>query len=90
MSERYERRPGVTEREVGEAAFLVDPTTDSLYHLNATAAALWRLLAEPIDAGEAAEVLKAAFPDAPPDRVETEVAGLFADLAGRGLIRRCG
>ncbi len=45
-----------------------------------------RLLAEPVSANEAADVLHAAFPDTPRERIDTDVETLIAGLRRAGLI----
>ena len=60
---QYRQNLRVTGREVGDELFLANPGSESLYHLNVTGAALWRLLAEPTSVKEAVQVLREAFPN---------------------------
>jgi hypothetical protein len=62
-SRKFRRRDDVELREVGEDAFLIDSATGRIHHLNATGAALWRLLAEPTTLREMLDVFREAFPD---------------------------
>ena len=80
MSALYRRRAGVTERVIGSQVFLANPDTGSLYRLNSTGSALWRLLAEPIGLDEAVAVFGAAFPDRSADEVRMDILGLIEAL----------
>ncbi|MEX2008742.1 MAG: PqqD family protein, partial [Dongiaceae bacterium] len=83
---RFVRRPDVAVRELDHELFLVGADNRSIYHLNPIAAALWRLLDEPMPVQEAAGVLCEAFPEIDAARIEGDVGALFADLVERGLL----
>ncbi|HEX9903333.1 MAG TPA: PqqD family protein, partial [Propylenella sp.] len=51
-----------TARQRGEI-FLIDPRYGRIHHLNATGAALWRLLGDPLRLGEIVQTFSDAFPD---------------------------
>ena len=82
----FRRNPKVTETAVADDVFLVNPDNQSIFHLNAVGAALWRLLAKPIGVEQAVAILHEAFPDVSGDVIERDVAALMDDLSARGLI----
>lgn len=84
---RYDQMPGVILRTVGDDLFLVKDGEESVFHLNAVAASLWRLLEKPTTLATATDVLRAAFPDADARRVKRDVRNLFDTLQAGGLIR---
>ncbi|HLB79166.1 MAG TPA: PqqD family protein [Dongiaceae bacterium] len=84
--QRFVRRPDIAVRELDHELFLVGADDRSIYHLNPIAAALWRLLDEPMPVGEAVGVLCEAFPEIDAARIEGDVNVLFADLVERGLL----
>lgn len=86
LETRYKRRDSVEVRRVGEAIFLVNPSTDAIFGLDLIGAAMWKLLAEPISAAEASQLLQMAFPASPPANVSRDVAALFSALRANGLI----
>ena len=63
---------------------------DSIFHLNETGAALWRLLERPTSVEEASAVLREAFPDVEGNRIQAHVAALVAELVEHGLVTACG
>ncbi len=83
---RFRRNEGVTETAIDRDLFLVNPGRQGIYHLNATGAALWRLLAEPIGVEQAVAILHHAFPDVARAQIERDVTKVMADLTARGLI----
>ena len=84
----YVQNPGINKRDLGDAVFLVNAENESIYHLNAVGAALWRLLAEPTGATQAAADLHTAFPEVPRERIEADVRNLIVDFLTNGLIAR--
>jgi hypothetical protein len=90
VSPRFRRKSGLTERETDGVVFLADAANGSLYRLNETGSALWRLLADPISASEAAARFREAFPDVPPAKVNRRVARLLQALREEELVERVG
>jgi len=84
--QRFVRRPDIAVRELDHELFLVGADNRSIYQLNPIAAALWRLLDEPMPVEEAVGVLCEAFPEIDAARIEGDVSALFADLVERGLL----
>ena len=76
----------MTETAIDRDLFLVNPGRQGIYHLNATGAALWRLLAEPIGVEQAVAILHHAFPDVARAQIERDVTKVMAELTARGLI----
>lgn len=81
------RTAGITERLVDDEMFLIDRSGEAIYHLNATSAALWRLMAEPATLKGIVRTLRRAFPDIPAEKITRDVQSLLADLKSRGLIQ---
>lgn len=77
---------GISERGVDDEMFLIDGHGEAIYHLDATSAAPWRLLAEPMSRKAVVEALRQAFPDVPARRIRRDVGALLDDLTKRGLI----
>ena len=86
MGLRYRRSAGATERTVGQSVFLANPEYGTVYRLNETGAALWRLLEEPTTLAEAAAVFRRAFPEAPADEIEQELDELLDALHEESLV----
>ena len=82
----FRQHPAVALHAVDDDLFLVDPRDQSIYHLNLVGAGLWRLLGEPATAAQAIDVLRAAFPSADPERIESDVTALLGDLLANDLI----
>jgi len=83
------RHPQTIFREVDEDIFLVHPDGTTIYNLNPTAAAIWRLMDQPIDevlsGEEMAEVLSAAFPVISLERLQTDVKNVLSELLNEGF-----
>ena len=88
MDGRYAHGPGVVQREVDDVVFLVKSGDESVFHLNALGAAVWRLLAEPTSIDEVMEILSSAFPDVEVELIEADVTKLIRRLDRRGLVAR--
>jgi len=86
VTRRYVRDPAILLHRVDGDGFLVDPRSDSIYHLNAVAAALWRLLGESTTVAEAADILQQAFPEVDARQIRRDVRALLTDLLANGLI----
>jgi hypothetical protein len=84
--ERYRRNPAVSETEIDEEIFLVEPESEEIYYLEPVASGLWRLLAEPKTLAEAQAILRDAFPDQDRAKVERDVTAAFEDMSARKLI----
>ena len=82
----FVQNPNVTARGKGDAVFLANPEDGTVFHLNATGAALWRLLEEPTSERQAATDLHIVFPDVPREQIEDDVEDLFDDLVDEGLV----
>ena len=86
MNESFVRSPGVAERNVDDAVFLVGSDRESVFHLNPLAAAVWRLLAQPASIKEVIELLASAYPDIATVQIKGDVLTLMKALDGRSLI----
>jgi hypothetical protein len=86
VSGRFMQNRDVLEKPVEDELFLVEPNSNAIYKLNTVGAALWRLLARPITADEATNVICRAYPDIPPDDIARDVAVVLAELETKGLV----
>ncbi len=84
--ERYRCNPAVSETEVDDEIFLVEPESEEIFYLDSVASGLWRLLAEPKTLAEAQAILRDAFPDQDRAKVERDVTAAFDDMLARRLI----
>lgn len=84
--QRYQCNPAVSETEIDEEVFLVEPKSEEIYYLDSVTSGLWRLLAEPKTLAEAQAVLRDAFPDQDAAAVERDVAAAVEDMSARKLI----
>lgn len=83
---RFVQAAGVEEREVEGEFFLIAPGSGSIHHLDALAAAVWRLFAKPTDVRQVAPLLRAAFPEVPASRIAADLDRLVADFRAGRLI----
>jgi len=82
---RMTHHAGVQFRTVGDEIFLVHPDGEQIHNLNPMAAALWRLLAQPITGRDMADVVQAAFPIMAPAKVEEDVKRVVTELLAGGF-----
>lgn len=80
------RHPDTAFREVDDEIFLIYPDGEQLYNLNPTAAALWRLMAEPMSGADMAAIVQAAFPETPGERIAADVRSALTELLDLGFI----
>jgi hypothetical protein len=83
---RYARKPGVTETEIDDGIFLVEPNSQDIYFLDAISRGLWRLMAEASSLDRLQGVVREAFPDQPPGEIDRDVAAAVEEMAARGLV----
>ncbi|MDF2094423.1 PqqD family protein [Aquibaculum arenosum] len=88
-SRRFQQKPGVRGRAVGEHLFLTEPDSGDLCELNLLGAGVWNLLAEPHSLEEVTAVLVEVFEDAAPPTIVADTRRLLSDLEQRGLIQPC-
>ena len=88
MNFKYHRNAEIVERELDDVVFLASPDGKAVYHLNATGAAVWRLMAEPTSISQATDLLHQAFPDVARPQIEDDIRQVIADLADKGFIVR--
>jgi len=69
-----------------DQAFLADPDSDILFHLNPVGTAVWRLLDQPVSVEEITGLLCDAFPDVAMQQVESDVCALFEQMTRQGLV----
>lgn len=84
---RFSPAPGVAVHEVDGVRYLACARSDGVYRLDDLAFGLWNLLAEPTGSGEAAAIVRGAFPDRDPGEIERDVRLFFETLMERDLIR---
>jgi hypothetical protein len=79
---------GVLLQSVADGAVLLDTRSEVYFGLNAVGARIWRLLPPATHTlDELCEAVCAAYPDAPPATVRTDVAGVLRALEDAGLVR---
>ena len=83
---KYVRQARVDITEVDREVFLVEPDSDEIYYLDEITSGIWRLLAEPTTSEDMATVLRAAFPDVDPARIQADLATALRDLLARDLV----
>ncbi len=83
---RYRRNPVVSETEIGDDVFLVEPEDQEVFYLDVVTSALWRYIDEPRSAAEIEEIFAAAFPDTAAATIAADVAAALDDMVARGLI----
>ena len=84
MSE-YARAPGAAAAAVDGETVVFSPTDHRYHSLNDSAAAIWRLLAEPASVGQIVDQLLVDF-DVAPEECRVDVEACLADLADLGLV----
>lgn len=82
----YMQNPDVIERRIGDSLFLVDPNSDTIFHLNRLGSGLWQLLSEPVRIQDAARTVQEAFPEIDGDKIYTDVLKVFAKLMKAHLL----
>lgn len=82
----YQRRPDVDAREVDSELFLLDRETARIHHLNATGAAVWRLVADPIPLSEIVRVFCEAFPELTPRVHKKRLKSILDELDENELL----
>jgi len=80
------RADGVRARERDGQAFLTDAHETLIFNLNATGAAVWRMLGQPATFGEIADTFATAFPERGRDGMAADLSALIGDLAAHGLV----
>jgi hypothetical protein len=79
--------PGVLFQPVPDGAVLLDTRSEVYFGLNAVGARIWQLLPPRTETeDELCAAVAAAYPDAAPERVRADVAGLLRALAEAGLV----
>lgn len=82
----FRRANGIGMRRVRDEVFLWRPTSGEIYHLNAVAGAIWRLLEEPCTGHEIAGLLAEVFSLSDTNAVRADVCQLLGDLAAGEMV----
>ena len=82
----YLRSPDALWRATAEEVIVASAGGEEYELLSATAAAVWRLLAQPMSIGDLSDRLAADFGEEP-GRIEADVEPLLGWLADRGLVQ---
>jgi hypothetical protein len=80
------RHPGAQARERDGQAFLTDAEELVIFNLNATGAAVWRLLEQPTRFDELAAVFRVGFPDSDPADLTADLTRLIHHLSANKLV----
>lgn len=86
MMEKFRRNAAVTETEIDDGVFLVEPETQDIFFLDPIGGGLWRLLAQPQSLNEMQNVVREAFPDQPAEVLDGDVAAVLRDMVERRLV----
>lgn len=84
----FQQTAGAYAKAVDDRLFLADEADGTVYELDLIGAGIWNLLAEPVAAEEAVQILAELFPEVEAARIEADVVRLLRDLEREGLIRR--
>jgi hypothetical protein len=83
---KFKRNAAVTETEIDDGIFLVEPETQDIFFLDAIGSGLWRLLSEPRTLSEMQSVVRDAFPDQPALALDADVVAALDDMMARKLV----
>lgn len=83
---RWRQRPGLSVTLVDDDAFVVNPETDDIFHLNALGRALWKMLEHPQTLAELNATVADAFPDTPRATISADTEAFMMTMSQRGLI----
>ncbi|MEQ8398834.1 PqqD family protein [Thalassobaculum sp.] len=83
---RWRRHPEARATELDGEAFLVRQDRDAILHLNPTATALWRALAEPASRDDLIDIFALAYPDEPAERLTADLDRALAALAADDMV----
>jgi len=84
----FQQAPEVHAHALNDRLFLTNEADGSVCELDLIGAGIWNLLAEPVSAQEAVQILAELFPEVEAARIEADVGRLLRDLEREGLIRR--
>lgn len=82
------RNCGFVEREVEGQFFLIDEESSRIHHLNETASAIWRLLAEPATSNRVIEMFRFLYPDENVRDLKRSIRSILGDLMDRNILVR--
>lgn len=83
---KFRRNAAVTETEIDDGIFLVEPETQDIFFLDAISSGLWRLLSEPQTLGAMQSIVREAFPDQPVSMLDADVAVALDEMVARKLV----
>lgn len=83
---RFQRKAGISETQVDDGMFLIEPQSQEIFYLDSISGGLWRELAEPRSSEELHFLLGVAFPDIAAERIAIDVAAVMADLIAKRLV----
>ena len=83
---KYIRNPAVTETNLDDDVFLVEPGSGEVFYLNLITSGLWTLFAEAASTDEALAIYRSAFPDNPEEDIRRDVTAAIVEMRDRDLI----
>ena len=83
---QFQRKPGISETQVDDGVFLVEPQSQEIFYLDAISGGLWRELAEPRSSEQLLGLLGVAFPEIAAERIAADIAAVLADLIAKRLV----
>ena len=82
----YTRNSDLESRVMDDELFLVSPATGAIFCLNATGAALWNMLTEPMPLDDIVIGFRDAFADIDAGQIERDITGIVKELVRRGVV----
>lgn len=83
----YVQRPGIIQDRIDDDLFLVDTTENRIHALNAMAAAIWQLLAEPTSSDDLCAVFREEFPQVSPNRLKRDIDETLTWMSRKRILR---
>lgn len=87
-TQRFETNNGLVCREEDDGAFLFDPDSGNLKYVNATGKAIFLVLNEQKEIGQAVDHLLALFPSIDRHKIEKDVEAFVGELQEQGFVSR--
>ncbi len=84
----WRRSLNVEEQQIDRGSFIADNNTGRIFHLNVTAAAIWKMLSAGHKSKDVLSTISDAFPDTNPSRIGQDVEEMVMSFREHGLLLR--